>query len=246
MDACRLLFPGVPVHQGFLRGLDIPRVKSAYRDLAKKYHPDQCGADRDPLVMARLFGQVDDAYKRVTKYLSRAGIKAAATTTSTTWSWQQATSSHRTSATRPVKPARTASDVFYSGPMPTFQLKIGLYLYYRGLVPYSAVVDAMVWQRGMRPPLGELAIAWGWLDARAVSFVRCASEITAPFGERAFQLGLLSRSQVSVLLLQQNLRQQRLGRYFVAKGYFTEYEMRTHLRDLERFNAERTTKKTVA
>jgi hypothetical protein len=135
-----------------------------------------------------------------------------------------------------AKPARNPEDVYYEGPLPTFRLKLGLFLYYKGIVPYSAVVKALIWQRDMRPPIGQLAVAWGWLEPHFISVIRSATEIQGSFGERAVKLGLLSDAQMGVLLLHQKMMQAHIGRYFVGKGYVTEWELNKHLREMHQFN----------
>jgi hypothetical protein len=251
IDACRVLFPAALIHHEFLRKLRLPNVKAGYRELAKKYHPDCCSEPQDSALMAESFRKVNHAYQILCAYLQERDLSGAqrpcgAPSTAASEARgpqpEKRTFRPRPQYARPVKPARTASDVYYEGPLPTFPLKIGLFLYYKGAIPYAAVVQALIWQRDMRPPIGELSVAWGWLEPHFVSVIRSATEIPGSFGERAVQLGLLTPSQVTVMLLQQRLMQAHTGRYFVGKGYLTEFELNNYLRELAQFNREQARK----
>jgi hypothetical protein len=249
-DACRVLFPGALIEHEFLRLLQLQSVKSGYRKLAKKYHPDCCSFLHDTSQMAEMFQKVNLAYQLLCSYIRdrdlalahRPYARPSATMRDTKPRKPGAESAFRPRQqnSRPAKPARNPSDVYYDGPLPDLPLKLGLFLYYKGVVPYSAVVKALIWQRDMRPPIGELAVAWGWLEPYFISVIQSATEISGNFGERAVQLGLLPQSQIAVLVLQQKLMQAHTGTYFVGKGYVTEYELNQYLRELIQFNKQRT------
>jgi hypothetical protein len=131
---------------------------------------------------------------------------------------------------------RADDELYYEGPFPSFELKTGLYLYYNGAVSYQAVVRALMWQRDLRPPLGDFARQWGWLSEEDVSRVLSATHIVGSFGERALALGLLTQSQLNIILLHQRTMQQPIGRYFVAQSLLSEPALRHHLRELARHN----------
>jgi hypothetical protein len=246
IEACRVLFPGALIQHEFLRKLRLQSVKAGYRELAKRYHPDCCGPSQDAALMAESFRKVNLAYQILCTHLRERDLAGAPRSQGPSLHDARGPQAEkrvfrsRAQYTRPpVKPTRTQNDVYYDGPLPTFPLKLGLFLYYKGAVPYAAVVQALIWQRDMRPPIGELSIAWGWLEPHFVSIIRSATEITGNFGERAVQLGLLTQSQVNVIVLQQRLMQIHTGRYFVGKGYITEWELSKYLRELAHFNQER-------
>ena len=120
--------------------------------------------------------------------------------------------------------------------MPTIPLRIGLYLYYTGKIPYEALVQALVWQQSMRPQIGALAQKAKLLTAAEVERILDSKTVCGQFGERAVKLGFLAESQVAQLLrLQRNL-QKPLGIYFVQKKLLTTYELSTAARDMEQHN----------
>ncbi|MBJ6726621.1 J domain-containing protein [Geomesophilobacter sediminis] len=247
VDACRILFPGALIQQEFLQKLHVLTVKRNYRKLAKECHPDCCAEPARAAMAAEQFRRINNAYELLCAFVREREIRTparsqayrpAATPQAATQEVRPKQQGERVFRPRPVipKPARNPDDVYYDGPLPTYRLKFGLYLYYKGVIPYSAIVKALMWQRDMRPPIGQLAVAWGFLEPHFVSVIRAATEIPGTFGERAVKLGLLSEAQMGVLLLHQKMMQTHVGRYFVGKGYLTEWELNKHLREMHRFN----------
>jgi hypothetical protein len=242
-EACRVLFPHAPIHHEFIHQLRLQSVKKSFRELAKRHHPD-CIESADAPLDAGLFRRASQAYQLLCTYIRERDLIEAAKPQGRTVEVQQDNRPKQQQPVfrrrpRSVKPIRSPEDVYYEGPLPTFRLKLGLFLYYKGVVPYSSVVKALIWQRDMRPPIGDLAVAWGWLEPHFVSVIRSATELTGSFGEKAVELGLLSRSQIGVLLLHQRLMQAHVGRYFVAKGYLTEKELVRYMHEHTIFNEQR-------
>lgn len=248
VEACRTLFPGALIQQEFLQQLHPVTVKRSYRKLAMVYHPDHCTEASYTSHAAEMFRRVNGAYELLTSFIRERDLKATAPRapyrsplashpgTQETRSRQQwGERVFRPRSFQP-KPMRKPDDVYYEGPLPTFRLKLGLFLYYQGVIPYSAVVKALIWQRDMRPPIGQLAVAWGWLEPHFISVIRAATEIPGTFGERAVRLGLLTEAQMGVLLLHQKMMQTHIGKYFVYQGYLSEWDLNRHLREFHQFN----------
>ena len=247
-EACRVLFPNAPIHHEFIQQLRLQTVKKSFRELAKRHHPDSHAERSDAPADTGLFRKANQAYQLLCTYIRERDLIAASRPQGRGAAGPEAPQDNRPKPQPPpvfrrrprhVKPIKNPEDVYYQGPMPTFRLKLGLFLYYKGIVPYSAVVKALIWQRDMRPPIGDLAVAWGWLAPHFVSVIRSATELTGSFGEKAVDLGLLTRSQIGVLLLHQKLMQAHVGRYFVSKGYLTERELIKIMEEHTRFNEER-------
>jgi hypothetical protein len=228
MDACRILFPAADVSREFLRYIQPDGLKNAYRTRVRECHPDACGEDAGQIRRTELFRRSVEAYKLLNDYLK----------VRQTCLPLRNRRSREKSFTRSVPDARALNEQYYKGPFPTFELKLGLYLYYRGIVSYQAVVGALIWQRDMRPPLGDFARQWGWLSDADVSVILAATEIVGSFGERAVALGLLTQSQLNLILLHQRSMQQPIGRYFVSRSLLSELSLRQHLRNLAQHNAQ--------
>jgi hypothetical protein len=234
ISACRILFgPGVDVTREFLHYLQPEGVRHAYRNRARECHPDSGGRYGNPDKRTELFRRSVEAYELLNDFLQNRKPTNPL----------RSTSSYKSTRPQPVrrpqiKVERAANEKYYSGPLPALCLKLGLYLYYSGAVSYQALVRSLLWQRSQRPPLGEFACSWGWIDKEAVPVILSATHLVGPFGERAVKLGLLSESQLNILVLHQRFIQQPIGRYFVKNSLLTESELLRHLRELARHNEQ--------
>ncbi|MBT1073187.1 DnaJ domain-containing protein [Pelotalea chapellei] len=228
MDACRTLFPAADVTRDFLNRIRSDSLKNAYRNKVWEYHPDACANVQDADKRTERFRRSVEAYKLLNEYL-----KERRPTFFLRHAQVLQASSPRLNIFERVPHER-----YYDGPLPTIELKIGLYLYYVGAISYEAVVRAMMWQRDLRPPLGVLACKWQWLCEEDVAMILGSTQIVGSFGERAVKLGLLSASQLNILLLHQRTMQQPIGRYLVAHSLLSELSLRHYLRQLAQHNAQ--------
>lgn len=228
VDACRLLFgTHIGVNREFLQYMQVDGLRRAYRSRAREYHPDVAAGNADQMRRTELFRRSVEAYELLSGYLQQRQVTVA----------RPRPTVHR--AARPAPPpapARKADERFYRGPFPSVELKIGLFLYYSGRISYQALVRSLLWQREQRPPLGELACKWGWMQKEAIPGVLKATSIPGYFGERAIKLGLLTEPQLRVLLFHQRSLHQPIGRYFVGQGLLTEDLLRRSLRECNQHN----------
>lgn len=230
VDACRVLFgPDIEVTRDFLNYLQPEGVRNAYRKRARQCHPDAARTNQNQQNLTELFRRSVEAYEVLNIYLRDRTVPASL----------KVAGARKTVQPAPLKKVpRATNERYYNGPLPTHQLKIGLYLYYCGAVSYQALVRSLLWQRSLRPPLGEFACSWGWINQQDVTTVLNATHLVCPFGQRALQLGLLSQSQLNILLLHQRFIQQPVGRYFVQNGILSESDLLRHLRELARHNLQ--------
>lgn len=228
MDACRILFPTAEINRDFLAYIQAEGLRNAYRNRVWECHPDACGEDADQAERTELFRRSVEAYNLLNDYLKERKARL-----------RLRPPMLRKKTVSPVvtKSAPVPGERYYHGPFPSIELRLGLYLYYSGVVSYQAVVRAIIWQRDQRPPLGDFARQWGWLSETDVSAILAATEIAGSFGERAVALGLLTQSQLNLILLHQRSMQQQIGRYFVKEGLVSELTLRGHLRGMVRHNA---------
>jgi hypothetical protein len=226
LDACRMLFgPHIGVNGQFLHYIQADGLRRAYRARAREYHPDVARTTTDQARRTELFRKSVAAYELLAGYLQ--ARKPVPTR-------EQAP---RRAPVRPKAPVeRYPNERFYRGPFPTLELKIGLFLYYKGEISYQALVRALLWQRNQRPRVGELACKWGWLEEDAIPFILQATCLTGCFGARAVKLGYLTEQQLRVLLFHQRSLHQPIGRYFVMNGILTEDKLRRMLRECAQHN----------
>lgn len=221
VDACRLLFGAhICVDRNFLQYMQPDSLRRAYRCRAREFHPDVSPATGDQARRNELFRRSVEAYELLSVYLQQR---------------QVAVTPPRPKPQRFARPnqhkERAINERYYSGHFPTVELKIGLFLYYRGHVSYQALVRSLLWQRNQRPPLGELACKWGWLREEAIPVILKATFIPGLFGERAVKLGFLKEQQLKVLLFHQRSLHQPIGQYFVTNGFISEDLLRLSLRE---------------
>lgn len=236
----RILFPSEQVSPGFISSLCDSDIKSAFRKQAFANHPDTSDAT------SVKFQEVKDAYSALLEHVnSRTVVKISGV---------HPQFQHRHKDAYPYRPPRTypkikspkkpAGGTYYKGEFPTFKLKTGLFLYHRGLIPYEALVNAMIWQQKKRARIGEIAVEIGWITHREVDFIRAATELSGSFGNRAVSLGLLTKDQVDILLRYQRLSLCQLGQYFVNLGYLSHGELNRELRNLKKHNESVEQRKT--
>lgn len=229
LGACQILFgEEVKLDRNFLYYLQPGGLKSAFRRRAKEVHPDllQRGGAEMRRRRTELFRQLVEAHDLVCEFFRQrdAGL----------WGRSSAPPPGGRQAHAPTP----AGDGYYRGPVPQLHLTIGRYCYYRGVVPYPVLIEALAWQRRQRPLLGEIARRWGWLDDDGVRRINAAGRPRQRFGERAVALGLLGPHQVQSLLLHQKSRQLPLGRYFVEGGFVSSTEMDRLVAEMHRHNAQ--------
>jgi hypothetical protein len=229
--ACRTLFgPELQLSRDFLSYLKPAGVRSAYRKKAKMTHPDRFAVSSHATRsrQQRLFQDLNQAHQTVQSYLKQKNHFPSghfATNRATRPAYSQTKYQWHDSQKQQQR-----------GPLPARPLQFGLFLYYLGIIPFTAVISAIIWQRKQRPVLGEIARHWGWLKESDITRIINHRSGVHKFGERAEQLGLLNPLQVRTLLFHQRSRQQQMGHYFVSQGYFSEATLHQLLHKLAENN----------
>lgn len=228
--ACRVLF-GSDLHlnREFLNYLQPSGARTAYHQKAKTTHPDRfvSSCSRIKARQEKLFQSLNQAHEIVQNYLKQRNV-----TSGKVDSRARASQYSRPYAQRSTQGANR----FYQGPLPARPLQFGQFLYYRGLIPYVAVISAITWQRQQRPAMGEIARRWRWLSEQDISRILKLRSGFSRFGERAERLGLLKPLQVRTLLLHQRTHQKQIGRYFIDHNYITESTLERLLSELSEHN----------
>ncbi|HEY6012230.1 MAG TPA: J domain-containing protein [Nitrospirota bacterium] len=239
LNACRALFGmGIDPTRTFLASLQPSDVKAAYRKKAKETHPDLF-SDRGPQFQkkqAERFRAVLESYTLVQEFFKQreAGSRFTSPGSVHRAKPEAKPRGRTTAAGAPPKKTHTR---FHDGFIPPYRMEIGRYLFYRGRIPYTALIKALSWQRKHRPPIGDIAVRWGWLDRNSVRRIIGWTGRVHLFGERGIHLGILTPFQVRVLLAYQRSCQKKLGRYFVEQGLLRHYEMERLVTELKAHNA---------
>jgi hypothetical protein len=252
--AGRVLFgPGfVPDGAGWRDAL-----RTTYRRRALETHPDRARAvGRSEADLAREFRKVADAYQVLSGL--RAGPLPSPAGPAPRPAPPAAREPRRSSpaAARPPRPRPSEAppppsprgaerapraQVHAEVGLPPRRLRFAEYLYYSGRVPWTALVDAIAWQRRQRPAVGRIAVEWGYLTPGDVAEIlerrRVADAQRIPFGEFAVRLGYLTSFQLLAVLGRQLRLQRRIGAYFVERGLVDEDEIDAIRLRIARHNA---------
>ncbi len=238
-NACRALFgPRIEPSRIFLASLQPGEVKSAYRRRAKETHPDLFFG-KDPWFQKRKseqFQAVLESYNLVQEFFRQRDAPHRASSKYTAQHQKPEEKPHaRTTNARPE--SKKAEAWPYDSPIPHLHLEIGRYLYYRGRIPYGALIKALSWQRSHRPSIGDIAVRWGWLNQHTVLRILNFRGPLRLFGERGVHLGIFSPFQVRTLLAFQRTRQKKIGQYFVEKNLLSHAEMERMVAEMKKHNA---------
>jgi hypothetical protein len=227
ISACRLLFGAeLNLSRDFLFYLQPSGAKTAYRRCAKETHPDLF-SNADPSVyetQTARFQDVTGAYQLIRDFLNQRDRGL--------WKPAPAAPPWRAPERRPPPTAPAGND------LPWRTLEFGLFLHYRGIIPYRTLIAALVWQRSQRPVIGEIARRWGWLNEAGTRAILSHRGPYGRFGERAIRLGLLSPFQVQTLLRYQRNLQKRLGEYFIEQGLLSATDVNQLVQEMLAHNAQ--------
>jgi len=122
--------------------------------------------------------------------------------------------------------------------MPARKLLFGHYLYYAGVTNWQTIIKALVWQRTGRPRLGEIGRRFGWLTDQDILTVLRKRKLSESFGASAVALGILTGSQLRLMLFQQNKLQKKFGDYFVQHKLLTPFQINELASNFTRHNTE--------
>jgi len=102
---------------------------------------------------------------------------------------------------------------------------LGQYLYYAGRISWRMLIEAISWQRTLRPCIGQIAMQSGFLTQRDVVKILTERRIEERFGECAVRIGCITTIEQTTLVSRQSRQQRRIGEYFVSQKLLSEDEL---------------------
>jgi len=227
LDACQLLFgKEVDYSIDFLKYLQESGLKSAYRQRARETHPDRAAIlNCDVRYLENQFKRLNEAYHYLLSYIQNPGR-------------------YIIFESKPHRKPPNVKPRSERGINPVIKMPFGRYLYYRGLITYRDLIDALIWQKTKRPTIGELAKRMHLLSEGEIKEILRKRRLGERFGDAAHRLGLLTLYDIERLLARQQLIQPRIGRYFIEKGILTLAEVERLAWELRQLNRKRQTAHT--
>ena len=218
-NACRVLFgPDVQLPIGFLRDLEPLALRSAYRKKAIETNPDRANVlGQSEKGMNRRFKEVVVAYQILSPII-KGDSKIVL-------SDETGTQKKQRGATARGKREKRFADHYYKGYFPKRELLIGQFLYYSGLISWKTLIEAIIWQRKQRPPIGQIARDWRFLSSHDVQRILRGRSQKEKFGEYALRKGYITPFQLMALIGKQRRLQYPIGEYFVKRGILSPSEM---------------------
>lgn len=257
LRSCAVLFgPELDISKDFLKYLQLPGLKKAYRHRARETHPDLaagCGNAACTKERLRAFLDVRESYENLKKYLQYRGDDLSPQPHSPSRGRVFATDRPGdgagaglfraapvcTGGDAPEHDLHESGGAWNDGNFPRRRLMLGDFLYFARVAQWQDIIHALVWQRASRPRLGDLGCSLGWLRREDISIIFRSSRYWPGqrFGEVAVQLGLLDGMKRDRLVFYQQCRQQKIGQYFVERGFLTAEELPFYINMLKRHNA---------
>jgi hypothetical protein len=120
-------------------------------------------------------------------------------------------------------------------------MHFGLYLKKKGIISAEQLVDALEAQLATLPRIGQLALEEGIISPRDIfDVLRAQRELpNVRFGELAIEMGLMTRGELSRLLMMQADRKQPLADVFVAEGMLSERQVTQEMAEFRQMQANR-------
>lgn len=235
LRACQILFsPEKPFSVSFVESLDPTMLKTAFRKKALETHPDRAKAlgihERE---QTRRFREVKRAYDVL---MPLADKSAPIPDADRVRAHPEPGPGPRTEQKPPRRPAQARKSSFYTGIVPGHSLKLGQYLYYSGIITWRHLIDAISWQRRIKPRYGQIAQDWNILDHYQILQILQNRDGGERFGEFARRCGLISDFQHLAILGKQKKHHRLFGEYFLDHGILTQRQLDILLKRLEKHN----------
>ncbi len=259
-NAFALVFGNINRFSGdYYQRLDPEKAKRAFRRKAKELHPDRAsvtGMDEETLEAS--FKSLVDAYRIVSTLMADKALfssfidsvnrrngtrRAPDTIRQSSGSYDPRARGERWTRTgspelhpRKYRLRNRAKSFFFSGALPDRRLRTAQYLYYTGRIDWKTLIDALTWQAMARPRIGEIGIAYGYLDfAHTIDIIR-HSRFGELFGSTASRIGALTPQEIARILVFQRSLGRPIGRFFIDSGIFTPERLNTYLEEMRIHN----------
>lgn len=264
LKAYKLLFSqDHNINIDLIKSLNMKKIKSAYRSKALETHPDRAkllGVNEK--VLAIKFNEISCAYKDLYEFISRSTIQPVVSvksrpayrpcysadnnnknrsesqfrytgkTEKSSYNEGKKRSSHKHSEKGESKGYKWNKK---QGITKNFRLLFGQYLFFSGYITFSALLDAIFWQRKQRDLYGKIALKWGIIKKSDILIILKGRKPMEKFGDCALRLGYINQFQHNAILFKQTKMQKQLGEYFIKKGIISRIELQRILQEYKKY-----------
>lgn len=124
--------------------------------------------------------------------------------------------------------------------MPHRKLRFGEFLFYKQIIAWHTLIQAIVWQHRVRPRIGRIALDLNYLEPRDIVTLLRNRKYREPFCRAAVRLGFLDNYQRIVLLGRQRNYNLPLGKFFLDARILGEeaLEHYVHENRIHNFHAD--------
>ncbi len=247
-NACSVLFGSdININVSFLKYLQISGLKAAYRKKAFETHPDRAAALSEPaLSLEERFKEVNNAYEQLSSFIEfpwkysldlyTSPFGGATGPLRKRKKYPASRENVHAYKGNPGTASRRTGEFFWQGNIPKQKLMLGRYLFYSGLISSRTLIDAIVWQKKLRPLVGSIATRWDWLAPDEIRAILSRRRPGEKFGECALRCGYISTYQLSLLLGRQRMLQPRIGNFFIDRKIINAVEMEVLVEKLRAHN----------
>lgn len=229
LQACEVLFGShLAISAPFLEYIQLSGVKSAYRDRVKETHPDVIAHNIAAPPTDIDFLLVRDSYEQLCRFLDQRKVSSHPGSAS----HLNPRADHITDTRHRPQPSQARE--YYS--LPARRMILGEFLHSLGYCAWSEITQALIWQRRSRPRFGEIACKFGWIEKQDILTIFQSLKTGLRFGETAVRLGLLTPQQVERLLRHQQIRQPKIGQFFLQNNLLSQEQLRDALWQLSKHN----------
>ncbi len=214
---------------------DIALLKKKFYRRAMSCHPDRSQ------IVGRTSSQLTEEFKSINasygllqglindREVSETNFSSAATSYSR--------ESEQDNKTNSRKYKKGESKTFWNNiGLPSHKLRFCQFLFYRGLIDWKTIIDALVWQSDVRPKVGKIAVNLGFLTAEDVVTILNNRNVGDKFCQSAINQGKLSHYQSSVIMGSQKRYDAPVGRFFIEMELFSVEEIDKALDDMKLHN----------
>lgn len=119
---------------------------------------------------------------------------------------------------------------FWSGIVPSHELKFGQFLFYNGVVSRGGLMKALAWQISQQHPFGYTAVGLGYFSPSQLSRILDSRIPGELLGDCAIRCGVMTPDQRNAVLRKQQAFLEPIGSYFIRSGILSPSHLHEYLR----------------